>query len=183
MNRQRTLLLIPEIDDNMEGIINLELSTLGRFTIKEAQRAYKILVRSSKPTFSGSIDHRINLLDARKVLPIMNMNEDKVANIIQQAAGDGVNLMKELKYNFDDLMSRTIYHGYWETINENKGCLPDARKGATMNMIGSNIYVFGGLSRETYNDIKIFEIDHRRWKGVSYEGMKAPEARIHHSIV
>ena len=94
-----------------------------------------------------------------------------------------MNLMYEMKQNFDDLMSKSIYHGYWETINENKGCLPDARKGATMNMIGSSIYVFGGLSRETYNDIKIFELDHRKWKAVSYEGMKVPEARIHHSMV
>ena len=83
MNKQRTLLLTPEIDDNLEGIINLELSILAKYTVKEAQRAYKILVRSSKPIFSGSIDHRVNLLDARKVLPIMNMDPEQVGNIIQ----------------------------------------------------------------------------------------------------
>ena len=99
----------------------------------------------------------------------MQMNPDKVGSVIQQAAGDGMNLMIEMKENFDALMQKRIFHGYWESINENRGCLPDSRKGATMNLIGNRLYVFGGLSRDTYNDIKIFNFDRRKWNIVDYE--------------
>ena len=83
MFKQRTILLTTEIEDNLSGLLNYDLVKISKFSIKQAQISYKILMRSSKPIFSGSVDHRINLLDSRKVLPIMQMNPDQVGKIIQ----------------------------------------------------------------------------------------------------
>ena len=113
----------------------------------------------------------------------MSMNPEQVGAAIQQAAGDGLSLMVELKDNFEGLMNKTIFHGYWDTLPEMRGCIPEARKGATMNMIGSKIYIFGGLSRHTYNDMKIFDLEDKSWKQVDYKTVKVPEPRIHHAVV
>jgi N-acetylneuraminic acid mutarotase len=51
-------------------------------------------------------------------------------------------------------------------INESKGSLPEARKGATMNIINNQLYVFGGFSRDTFNDLKVFDLTTNKWNDV-----------------
>jgi len=42
-------------------------SYFQKLTQKKLEEAFNILKRIVKPVFSGSVDHRINLLDMRKV--------------------------------------------------------------------------------------------------------------------
>ena len=66
-------MLTKEINEENEYMPNLELPLMKKFDIEQAQAAYKILVRAMRPVYSGSLDHRINMLDAKKVLPILNL--------------------------------------------------------------------------------------------------------------
>ena len=78
---QRTVLLTKEISEDSEYMPNLEIPLLAKFDQEQAQAAYKILVRALRPVYSGSTDHRINMLDAKKVLPILsleNFNQSKL---------------------------------------------------------------------------------------------------------
>ena len=70
----RTVLLIKEIKDKNEDFVNMDPSEMKQFKKKQAQEAYKALVRATKPTFSGSIDHRINLLEFRKVAAVLDLD-------------------------------------------------------------------------------------------------------------
>ena len=66
-------MLTKEINEENEYMPNLETHLMKKFDIEQAQAAYKILVRAMRPVYSGSLDHRINMLDAKKVLPILNL--------------------------------------------------------------------------------------------------------------
>ena len=66
-------MLTKEINEENEYMPNLEIPLMAKFDIEQAQAAYKILVRAMRPVYSGSLDHRINMLDAKKVLPILNL--------------------------------------------------------------------------------------------------------------
>ena len=66
-------MLTKEINEEDEYMPNLEIPLMAKFDVEQAQAAYKILVRAMRPVYSGSLDHRINMLDAKKVLPILNL--------------------------------------------------------------------------------------------------------------
>ena len=86
----------------------------------------------------------------------MNLSKEHLKKVLQQGGQD---IVEELRTMLTHLRNRRIYHGYWDTINETSGCLPESRKGASMNMINNEIYIFGGFSRDTYNDLKVLNIN------------------------
>jgi hypothetical protein len=68
MKIRRTVLLTKEMDDNQEDFINIDIDdfiALGK--THKANLMYKLLLRSEAPVFSGSVDHRMNLLDFKKL--------------------------------------------------------------------------------------------------------------------
>ena len=136
--------------------------------------AYKILVRAIRPIFSGSLDHRINMLDAKKVLPVLGLENLNLSSLTEE----DLRLMMDLKTTTDILLARKLLHGYWDCITDAKGCLPDAREGTTMAMVGETVYVFGGFSRDIYNDTRMYNLDTKTWKGIHYEpGRRVPDKR------
>ena len=140
----------------------MEISTLAKMDRASQIVAYKHLSMAMKPIFSGSVDHRINLLDPRKVQSLIDLGPERRKQLI----GKGSDLLEELEHKLDLLKNKRIFHGYWDCINDVKGCLPEARKGASMNIIGSEIFVFGGFSRDTYNDLKVFDVTTCKWREV-----------------
>ena len=77
--------------------------------------------------------------------------------------------MKEFWSLTEMLLDRSLLHGYWDSITNTSGSLPDSREGSAMTMIGKNIYLFGGFSREIYNDTRIYNQDTKSWKLIKYE--------------
>lgn len=61
--------------------------------------AYKTLKVALNPVFSGSLDHRINMLDPKKALSLLDLGADKV----RQQVGSGLKLLQELKFYTDQL--------------------------------------------------------------------------------
>lgn len=78
----------------------------------------------------------------------------------------GQKLVEELRTILSLLQTKQLHHGYWDIIGEMSGCLPESRKGATMNLVNNNVYIFGGFSRGTYNDLKVFNINESHWREV-----------------
>ena len=120
------------------------------------------------------------MLDAKKVLPILsleNFNQNKLSE-------QDLNLMIELKTMTEGLLQRSIFHGYWDCITDDKGSIPDSREGSAMAMVDNTIYLFGGFSREIYNDTRYYEIDNNVW-GTVQPGpdSKIPEKRQNHTMV
>ena len=96
----------------------------------------------------------------------------------------GYELVEELKLMMTLLRNKRIYHGYWDAINDVHGCLPESRKGASMNLVNNEIYVFGGFSRDTYNDLKCFNINTSKWREVQPKTSRAiPDPRVSHTMV
>ena len=95
----------------------------------------------------------------------------------------GHEIIDELRTMMTKLRNRRIQHGYWDAINETSGCLPESRKGATMNMINNEIYIFGGFSRDTYNDLKVLNISHNHWREVHTQSRVLPDPRNCHTMI
>ena len=57
-------------------------------------------------------------------------------------------------------------HGFWNSLSECKGVVPDTREGASMTKIKSNIYIFGGFSRVLFNDLKVLNLETLKWNSI-----------------
>lgn len=53
-----------------------ENKVICHFLRKQAQQAYKILVKALRPTFTGSVDHRINMIELAKIQPVLNLQPE-----------------------------------------------------------------------------------------------------------
>ena len=67
-SNRMTIVLTKEIDDAEPDYVCIDVAEIAKMDREEAQRAYKMLHRAVKPTFSGNCDHRLNLLDIRRVV-------------------------------------------------------------------------------------------------------------------
>lgn len=104
------------------------------------------------------------MLDAKKVLPVLGLENLNRSRLTEQ----DLNLMLELKTTTDLLLARRLLHGYWDSVTEAKGALPDSREGTAMAMVDQTIYVFGGFSREIYNDTRAYDVDTKTWRVINY---------------
>lgn len=73
---------------------------------------------------------------------------------------------------------------YWQE-RQTEGHIPEAREGAAMVVINRRIFLFGGLSRELYNDIRMLRTDNWCWSQVNInEGSELPpEPRLGHVML
>ena len=92
------------------------------------------------------------MLDAKKVLPVLSLENLNLSQLTEK----DLHLMMELKTTTDALLARKLLHGYWDCVTDAKGALPDSREGSTMAMVGETVYVFGGFSRDIYNDTRAY---------------------------
>jgi hypothetical protein len=76
-------------------------------------------------------------------------------------------MMQELREVHERLYSRQLMHGYWDNISEFTGSLPDARECTSASVIDSQVFIFGGFSREIYNDLRIFSLETKSWRYVN----------------
>lgn len=92
--------------------------------------------------------------------------------------------MVELKTMTDDLLQRKLLHGFWDCPVDDKGSIPDSREGAAIASIENTIYLFGGFSREIYNDTRFYDLDSNTWGTVEPKpDFKVPEPRQNHTMV
>jgi hypothetical protein len=75
-------------------------------------------------------------------------------------------LITEFKEIYEHLSHKRVHHGFWETISESRGLIPESRMGATLTKVGSKLVLFGGMSRHTFSDVKVFNLDCRMWTPV-----------------
>ena len=96
----------------------------------------------------------------------------------------GYELVDEFRLILTLLRNKRLYHGYWDAINETSGSLPESRKGASMNLCNNEIYIFGGFSRDTYNDLKVFNLNTNHWREIEASNSRVvPDARVSHTMV
>ena len=66
--------------------------------------------------------------------------------------------MDELRLNKETLDRQEMFYGIWSLI-KHSGSIPDSREGAAACIIGNNFYLFGGFSRDLFNDMRIYHLD------------------------
>ena len=153
-----------EIPDATDDMVNMDEKLMGKFTKSQAQVAYKVLSRAVLPTYSGSVDHRVNLLNKQKVFAILDVDPKQQREF--RFSPEQVGLMKELRQLTQNLYNRRLLHGFWDALSNSTGNMPDAREGACMVAHNSNLYVFGGFSHSLFNDIKVFSMQENHWSHI-----------------
>lgn len=133
-----------------------------------------------KPSYSGSLDHRINLLDLRRVAAVIDLDSKQLQqyNFSKQQ----MKLMKELQTMEENLYNRSLLHGYWDTMFNNTGIHPDTREGCGMAIVRHNLYIFGGFARELYNDMRVLNLSTRYWSQITYTSEFVPKSRARFSM-
>lgn len=73
---------------------------------------------------------------------------------------------------------------YWNE-REATGNLPTAREGSGMVMINRRVFMFGGLSRDLFNEVKVLRTDGWSWSQIvlNESSELPPEARFGHTMV
>ena len=56
--------------------MKMDLPAIAKLDRPKSINAFKIVTNASKPVFSGSLDHRINMLDIKKVLNVLEMGTE-----------------------------------------------------------------------------------------------------------
>lgn len=98
------------------------------------------------------MDHRINLFAENE--------------LVKDLVGDHQSIQKEAKLKVQELAEDRMYHGFWDCLssfgqNDLQGRLAEPRKGATMNRVGNEIYIFGGLGSRMQNGMHVFDLSTR----------------------
>ena len=94
----------------------------------------------------------------------------------------------ELINEYEKLRNRQarkeIVQGFWKTLDSILGSAPSSKEGTTIIYDNSKLYLFGGFAREVYNDMKILDINKKKWHTVVPETIyEAPVARYGYSMV
>lgn len=71
----QSLLLVQDTEDSAVHLLSNEPSYFKGLSSFELEEEFKKLIRSAKPVFSGSLDHRVNCLDIIKVKNFLNQPE------------------------------------------------------------------------------------------------------------
>jgi hypothetical protein len=72
-------------------LTNKNIVFFQSLTLTELELKFRVLIRASKPVFSGSLDHRVNLLDIVKIQKFLILPERE-----QESSADELMLMKKL---------------------------------------------------------------------------------------
>lgn len=62
------------------------------------------------------------------------------------------------------------------------GSMPDSREGTSACIIDNSLYLFGGFSRDIYNDMRVLDLNKLRWRLISLPYNK-PSERFNHSMI
>ena len=120
-----TLLLTRDQLDGIPDFLNQPQYHFDKCSVAELQFAYQILVLSLKPIYSGSLDHRVNTVDIKKMKEIL---KTQVAYNINKY---DVKLMQDFVQVEQDLYSAKMKHAIWNRdYQECVGSEPDAVEGA-----------------------------------------------------
>ena len=93
-----------------------------------------------------------------------------------------MNLIEEMIECRKDLEKNYIASGLWESV-QTVGAIPDSREGSTGIVLGTYLYLFGGFSRDLYQDLRKIDLTSgKRWILYHFVGEKPP-ARFNHTMV
>lgn len=67
-----------EMPFDLDYYTKMDLSMLAKMDRQTAIMAYKTLKIALNPVFSGALDHRINMLDPKKALSLLELGTDRV---------------------------------------------------------------------------------------------------------
>lgn len=142
--------------------------------LEASAKATKVL---SLPTLeSNRIDQRsaaskLKPLSSLGVLPTYhcNFNNKADSSIVNHRANDSA-----VTYPSSDKL-RWVKEG-----TSSFYCQPEPRWGCTLNAVGDQLYMFGGMGKHTLNDVNVFDVNVGSWMAVSTTG-SLPHSRCCHS--
>lgn len=82
------------------------------------------------------------------------------------------------------LDSKDLFTGIWNLM-ETSGSTPNSREGAAGCIVGNNIYIFGGFSRDIFSDLRLLDQNEQKWKVIEPNQLRQekPSARFNHSMM
>lgn len=128
-----------------------------------------------KVKYSGSVEHKVNTLDLNKV-------KEKLQN--KSLIGDNeMEVIEEMLALKQALDSNSLMTGLWEG-GYALGSLPHSREGSAGCLIGEDLFIFGGYSRDLFGDLRKLNREKKVWKicNLNEKNFDAASPRYYHSM-
>lgn len=133
-----------EVDDSQHDVIKYYTEAVLRdIGPTELQKTYETLFKMIMPVYSGSVDHRVNLFDLKRVKGLLQIENGN------QFEPDTRKILRAVVQADERLyQNRQIWQGIWcRDYTKAKGHIPSAVEGASSCTIGNKVYIFGGFAR------------------------------------
>jgi hypothetical protein len=121
-----------------------------------------------------------SLLSPKETLPVPLQHRTFMDELIERYSPQGSNNMIDFVNHIQRHRSLAVF---WD-IKKTEGYQPEAREGATLNLINCRLYMFGGQCRSRFNDIRVLNYQTWHWDRLifdSIEGDPVPEERVGHT--
>jgi hypothetical protein len=140
---------------------------------------YKTLQKAVKPTYSGAIDHRLNMLDNKK------MNLAFTSKKVHELHAEERKLLDQLLDLQIKVNMKKLIHGFWDQWASH-GQLPSSREQSTAVALNRGIYLFGGFARNLMADLKFYDLSAKKWllveQKTQVKNQARPTARSGHTM-
>ena len=82
------------------------------------------------------------------------------------------------------LDSKDLFTGIWNLM-DTSGSTPNSREGAAACIVGNNIYLYGGFSRDIFSDLRLLDQTEQKWKVIEPAQLRQekPSARFNHTMM
>lgn len=121
-----------------------------------------------------------NLLTPKEALPLPAQHKTFMDELIERYSPQGANNMIDFVNQIQRQRSLSVF---WD-VKKAEGYQPEAREGATVNLINCRLFMFGGQCRTRFNDIRVLNYQTWYWDRLAFdthEGDPPPEERVGHS--
>ena len=151
------MLFTTEVNDNEIDFVGMDIKDVSKLMNDELERAYNRLAKASRVVYTGSISHIINKIDYKKAA-LDSKSDNHHSYKIHHLNDVEQHLFDELKELKEKLDKKELMYGMWDILND-QGSIPNSREGGSACVIDNDYYIFGGFSRDIFNDIRVLDLN------------------------
>lgn len=142
------------------------------------------LVRAChSPIFSGAVDPMVNLLDFRYANDVLDKRTKKGICLDGYFNRAEINLLDQFDVARIKKSEKAILSGGWKVIEGFSGSTPPSMEGTAICFTKNSLYLFGGFSRDVYDDMRICDFNTKKWTIVTPESrFQVPPVRHGHTM-
>lgn len=122
------------------------------------------LLRSfTNPVFTGAVDPLVNRIDILYADEALDRRTKKGITLDQEFTPAEIELLSQYDEIRNRINDKKIFKGFWKILDSITGSTPPTMEGATLCYSNNALYLFGGFSRDVYDEMRICDLNKKKW--------------------